>query len=214
MINALGLVETIGYVAAIEALDVCLKSASVKVVGIQKVGQGIVTIEVTGDVGAVKSAVEAASDAVDRIGTLRATHVIPRLHNDVYETIFKKEEAVFEENTQVEVQEEIVKKETQVEMKETSIEENTQIENKEKVEISKNENIEKIEGIKETIEVKKELPEVSSDKKVRPNLSKLSVKELKNLAKSLGSKMTYKELNSLKKEDLISLVDKFYREDE
>ncbi|MBO3443120.1 BMC domain-containing protein [Clostridium sp. CCUG 7971] len=205
MINALGLVETIGYVAAIEALDVCLKSASVKVVGIQKVGQGIVTIEVTGDVGAVKSAVEAASDAVGRIGTLRATHVIPRLHNDVYETIFKKEEAVFEENTQVEVQEDIVKKETQVEIQETSIEENTQ------VEISKNE---KIEKIKETIEVKKELPEASSDKKVRPNLSKLSVKELKNLAKSLESKMTYKELNSLKKEDLISLVDKFYREDE
>lgn len=201
MINALGLVETIGYVAAIEALDVCLKSASVEVVGIQKVGQGIVTIEVTGDVGAVKSAVEAAGDAVERIGTLRATHVIPRLHNDVYETIFKKEEAVFEENTQVEIQEE-------------SIEEDVQIENNKKVETSKNEKIEKIEEIKETIEIKKEIPEANSDKKVRPNLSKLSVKELKNLAKSLGSKMTYKELNALKKEELISLVDKFYREDE
>lgn len=201
MINALGLVETIGYVAAIEALDVCLKSASVEVVGIQKFGQGIVTIEVTGDVGAVKSAVEAAGDAVERIGTLRATHVIPRLHNDVYETIFKKEEAVFEENTQVEIQEE-------------SIEEDVQIENNKKVETSKNEKIEKIEKIKETIEIKKEIPEANSDKKVRPNLSKLSVKELKNLAKSLGSKMTYKELNALKKEELISLVDKFYREDE
>ncbi|WP_052356719.1 BMC domain-containing protein [[Clostridium] dakarense] len=201
MINALGLVETIGYVAAIEGLDVCLKSASVEVVGIQKVGQGIVTIEVTGDVGAVKSAVEAAAYAVERIGTLRATHVIPRLHNDVYETIFKKEEPVFEENTQVEVQEQ-------------SIEKDVQIENNEKVETSKNENIEKIEEIKETIEVKKEIPEADSDKRVRPNLSKLSVKELKNLAKSLGSKMTYKELNALKKEELISLVDKFYREDE
>lgn len=202
MINALGLVETIGYVAAIEALDVCLKSASVEVVGIQKVGQGIVTIEVTGDVGAVKSAIEAAGDAVERIGTLRATHVIPRLHNDVYETIFKKEETVFEENTQVEIQEESIEKDVQID---------NQIENKEKVETSKNENIEKIE---ETIEVKKEIPEANSDKKVRPNLSKLSVKELKNLAKSLGSKMTYKELNVLKKEELISLVDKFYREDE
>lgn len=193
MINALGLVETIGYVAAIEALDVCLKSASVEVVGIQKVGQGIVTIEVTGDVGAVKAAIEIAGDAVRRIGTLRSTHVIPRLHNDVYEAIFKKEEKqVIEENTQVEIQQEDI----------------------EKVEISSNEDIENIEEIKETIEVIKEIPEANSDKKEVPNLSKLSVKELKNLAKSLGSKMTYKELNALKKEELISLVDKFYREDE
>ena len=90
--NALGLVETIGYVAAIEALDVCLKSASVEVVGIQKVGQGIVTIEVSGDVGAVKSAVEAAKYAAEKVGVLRATHVIPRLHADVHDALFKKED--------------------------------------------------------------------------------------------------------------------------
>ncbi|MGL4878680.1 MULTISPECIES: BMC domain-containing protein [Paraclostridium] len=191
--NALGLVETIGYVAAIEALDVCLKSASVEVVGIQKVGQGIVTIEVSGDVGAVKSAVEAAKYAAEKVGILRATHVIPRLHADVHDALFKKEDIKsVEEETVHEIEEKEI--ETEVEIKE-------------------------IEDIQEEIETDSVEVEVEehNDKKdelEKPNLSNLSVKELKNLAKSLGSKKTYKELNALKKEELISLVDKFYREDE
>lgn len=191
--NALGLVETIGYVAAIEALDVCLKSASVEVVGIQKVGQGIVTIEVSGDVGAVKSAVEAAKYAAEKVGVLRATHVIPRLHADVHDALFKKEDIKsVEEETVHEIEEKEI--ETEVEIKE-------------------------IEDIQEEIETDSVEVEVEehNDKKdelEKPNLSNLSVKELKNLAKSLGSKKTYKELNALKKEELISLVDKFYREDE
>lgn len=191
--NALGLVETIGYVAAIEALDVCLKSASVEVVGIQKVGQGIVTIEVSGDVGAVKSAVEAAKYAAEKVGILRATHVIPRLHADVHDILFKKEDIKsVEEETVHEIEEKEI--ETEVEIKE-------------------------IEDIQEAIEIDSVEVEVEehNDKKdelEKPNLSNLSVKELKNLAKSLGSKKTYKELNALKKEELISLVDKFYREDE
>lgn len=191
--NALGLVETIGYVAAIEALDVCLKSASVEVVRIQKVGQGIVTIEVSGDVGAVKSAVEAAKYAAEKVGILRATHVIPRLHADVHDALFKKEDIKsVEEETVHEIEEKEI--ETEVEIKE-------------------------IEDIQEEIEIDSVEVEVEehNDKKdelEKPNLSNLSVKELKNLAKSLGSKKTYKELNALKKEELISLVDKFYREDE
>ncbi|WP_320408255.1 BMC domain-containing protein [Paraclostridium bifermentans] len=191
--NALGLVETIGYVAAIEALDVCLKSASVEVVGIQKVGQGIVTIEVSGDVGAVKSAVEAAKYAAEKVGILRATHVIPGLHADVHDALFKKEDIKsVEEETVHEIEEKEI--ETEVEIKE-------------------------IEDIQEEIEIDSVEVEVEehNDKKdelEKPNLSNLSVKELKNLAKSLGSKKTYKELNALKKEELISLVDKFYREDE
>lgn len=187
--NALGLVETIGYVAAIEALDVCLKSASVEVVGIQKVGQGIVTIEVSGDVGAVKSAVEAAKYAAEKVGVLRATHVIPRLHADVHDALFKKEDIKSVEEETVHEIEEI---ETEVEIKE-------------------------VEDIQEEIEIDSVDVEENNEKKdelEKPNLSNLSVKELKNLAKSLGSTKTSKELNALKKEELISLVDKFYREDE
>ncbi len=115
MINALGLVEVIGYVAAIEACDVCLKSANVHLVGIDKVGSGIVTVSVTGDVGAVKSAVESAQVSVSRIGSLRSTHVIPRLHQDVVEALFKKEESketfIEEDTTQIKINEEILLKE-------------------------------------------------------------------------------------------------------
>ncbi|TQO57892.1 BMC domain-containing protein [Paraclostridium bifermentans] len=195
--NALGLVETIGYVAAIEALDVCLKSASVEVVGIQKVGQGIVTIEVSGDVGAVKSAVEAAKYAAEKVGILRATHVIPRLHPDVHDALFKKEDIKS-------VEEETVH---EIEEKETEAETETEVEIKEVEDIQ-----EKIEI--DSVEVEVEEHNDKKDELEKPNLSNLSVKELKNLAKSLGSKKTYKELNALKKEELISLVDKFYREDE
>ncbi|WP_170074376.1 BMC domain-containing protein [Paraclostridium dentum] len=199
--NALGLVETIGYVAAIEALDVCLKSASVEVVGIQKVGQGIVTIEVSGDVGAVKSAVEAAKYAAEKVGILRATHVIPRLHADVHDALFKKEDIKsVEEETVHEIEEETVH-----EIEEKEIE--TEVEIKEVEDIQ-----EEIEI--DTIEVEVEEHNDKKDELEKPNLSNLSVKELKNLAKSLGSTKTSKELNALKKEELISLVDKFYREDE
>ncbi len=81
--EALGLVETRGLVAAIEAADQMCKAANVQLIGTEKIGSGLVTVMVRGDVGAVKSAVEAGSSAAGRIGELVATHVIPRPHNDV-----------------------------------------------------------------------------------------------------------------------------------
>ena len=90
--NAIGLIETIGYIAAIEASDACVKAANVSLVSIDKVGAGIVTLTISGDVGAVKSAVEAGEMAASRVGTLRSSHVIPRMHNEVVDTLFKKEE--------------------------------------------------------------------------------------------------------------------------
>ena len=81
--EALGMVETRGLVAAIEAADTMLKAANVVLVGTEKIGSGLVTVMVRGDVGAVKSAVESGSEAAGRLGELVATHVIPRPHNDV-----------------------------------------------------------------------------------------------------------------------------------
>ena len=81
--QALGLVETRGLVAAIEAADAMLKSANVVLVGTEKIGSGLVSVMVRGDVGAVKSAVEAGAANASRLGELVATHVIPRPHNDV-----------------------------------------------------------------------------------------------------------------------------------
>lgn len=81
--EALGMVETRGLTAAIEAADAMLKAANVVLVGTEKIGSGLVSVMVRGDVGAVKAAVEAGSSSASRLGELVATHVIPRPHTDV-----------------------------------------------------------------------------------------------------------------------------------
>ena len=81
--EALGMVETRGLVAAIEAADAMLKAANVELVGTEKIGSGLVSVMVRGDVGAVKSAVEAGAASAERLGEVIATHVIPRPHDDV-----------------------------------------------------------------------------------------------------------------------------------
>ena len=79
--NALGLIETKGLVGAIEAADAMTKSANVELVGYEKIGSGLVTVMVRGDVGAVKAAVDAGA-AAQRVGTVQSIHVIPRPHAD------------------------------------------------------------------------------------------------------------------------------------
>ena len=81
--EALGMVETRGLVAAIEAADAMTKAANVTLVGTEKIGSGLVTVMVRGDVGAVKSAVESGAASASRLGELVATHVIPRPHTEV-----------------------------------------------------------------------------------------------------------------------------------
>ena len=81
--EALGMIETRGLVAAIEAADAMVKAANVQLIGTEKIGSGLVSVMVRGDVGAVKSAVEAGGNAASRLGEIIATHVIPRPHGDV-----------------------------------------------------------------------------------------------------------------------------------
>jgi microcompartment protein CcmL/EutN len=81
--EALGMVETRGLTAAIEAADAMTKAAEVVLIGTEKIGSGLVTVMVRGDVGAVKAAVEAGTSAASKLGELVATHVIPRPHSDV-----------------------------------------------------------------------------------------------------------------------------------
>ena len=81
--EALGMIETRGLVAAIEAADSMLKAANVTLVGTEKIGSGLVSVMVRGDVGAVKAAVEAGGANAGRLGELVAVHVIPRPHADV-----------------------------------------------------------------------------------------------------------------------------------
>jgi microcompartment protein CcmL/EutN len=83
MNESLGLIETRGLTAAIEAADAMLKAANVEIVGTEKIGSGLVTVIVKGDVGAVKAATEVGAEAAQRIGELVAVHVIPRPHGDL-----------------------------------------------------------------------------------------------------------------------------------
>ena len=83
MTEALGLVETKGFVGMIEATDAMAKAAKVRMVGYERIGSGLVTTLCRGEVGAVRAAVEAGAAAAQRVGELVAVHVIPRPHDDV-----------------------------------------------------------------------------------------------------------------------------------
>ena len=82
-LQALGMVETKGLVASIEAADAMVKAANVRLIGKVHVGGGLVTVMVRGDVGAVKAATDAGAAAAGRVGELISVHVIPRPHDDV-----------------------------------------------------------------------------------------------------------------------------------
>ena len=81
--EALGLVETKGFVGMIEASDAMAKSAKVRLLGYEKVGNGLVTTLCRGEVGAVRAAVDAAAAAAQKVGELVSVHVIPRPHDDL-----------------------------------------------------------------------------------------------------------------------------------
>jgi microcompartment protein CcmL/EutN len=81
--EALGMIETRGLTAAVEAADAMVKAAEVTLVGTEKIGSGLVSVMVRGDVGAVKAATEAGAATASRLGELIAVHVIPRAHEDV-----------------------------------------------------------------------------------------------------------------------------------
>lgn len=83
MSEALGMIETRGLIGAIEAADAMTKSANVMLVGYTKIGSGLVTVMVRGDVGAVKAAVDAGACAAEKVGEVVSQHVIPRPHTDV-----------------------------------------------------------------------------------------------------------------------------------
>lgn len=87
--QALGMIETKGLVASIEAADAMVKAANVSLIGKVHVGGGLVTVMVRGDVGAVKASVDAGAAAAERVGEVISVHVIPRPHDEV-ESILPK----------------------------------------------------------------------------------------------------------------------------
>lgn len=89
--QALGLIETRGFTGAVEALDVAVKTANVRLLGIEIIGSGLVTIQITGDVSAVKVSIDAAVIGAQRIGEVVAAHVIPRPYDEIAKLIKSKE---------------------------------------------------------------------------------------------------------------------------
>ena len=85
--EALGMIETKGLVAMIEAADAMVKAANVTLIGYEKIGAGLVTAIVRGDVAAVKAATDAGAAAARRVGELVSVHVIPRPHTSVDENM-------------------------------------------------------------------------------------------------------------------------------
>ncbi|KEF36829.1 carbon dioxide concentrating mechanism/carboxysome shell protein [Schinkia azotoformans MEV2011] len=81
--EALGMVETKGLIGAIEAADAMVKAANVTLIGYQKIGSGLITVMVRGDVGAVKAATDAGAAAAQKVGDVISIHVIPRPHSEV-----------------------------------------------------------------------------------------------------------------------------------
>ena len=89
--EALGMVETRGLTAAIEAADSMCKAANVVLVGTEKIGSGLVTVMVRGDVGAVKASVDAGVQAAENIGEVVSNYVIPRPQSEVEKLLPNKE---------------------------------------------------------------------------------------------------------------------------
>ncbi|NYI99623.1 microcompartment protein CcmL/EutN [Nocardioides thalensis] len=81
--TAIGMIETKGYVAALAAADAMVKAANVQIIDRQDVGDGLVSVIITGEVGAVKAATEAGSEAASQVGELVSVHVIPRPHAEL-----------------------------------------------------------------------------------------------------------------------------------
>ena len=85
--EALGMIETRGLVALIEAADAMVKAANVEIVGREQVGDGLVAVVISGDVGAVKAATDAGAAAARRVGELVSVHVIPRPHGNLEDVL-------------------------------------------------------------------------------------------------------------------------------
>lgn len=180
--SALGLIETVGLVAAIEGLDAALKSANVEAIGCEFVGAGIVTVKIRGEIGAVKASIEAAEAAVNKVGTLRTTHVIARTSEEI-ESMIDKEELTIEKIDDIE---------------EINVHIDEGIE-----EIEKVEEIEEVEDSKEVADVEEVM---ENTEYTREELQNMKVSQLRTVARTLKTKITRKRIKSARKDELIEAI--------
>lgn len=217
--STLGLIETYGFVGAVEGLDVALKSADVELVSCEFVKGGIVTVLITGDVASVKAGVEAACTAIDRIGTLRNAHVIARAEEGVWNILQKKEKeiSISQEEVNNKLTEAESLKEDEVIESDNNIEENLTKEVNELLQETKDEflNInntkDKDLNVSNTKDENKNAINVSEILlKTKEELELLKVPELRTIARHLKEQdkisLTKKQIKFSKKDQLIEAI--------
>lgn len=196
MSKALGLIEVNGYIAAIEAADTALKAANVTLLGVEKVTAGIVTVKVTGDVGAVKAAVEAAEVSTQSLGLLRNVHVIARVHDDVLK-IIPEMNAKTEDTLKQDIND--LKCINNIDSKEEKSEVITKEERRETEEI--------------TCDKESQEENIKSNELEKKDYSSMKVEELRKLVRSLKiPDITNKQIKFAKKDVLIDIITKYYEE--
>ncbi|MBU3136110.1 BMC domain-containing protein [Clostridium gasigenes] len=211
--KALGLIEVNGLVGAIEAADSALKAADVKLLGVEKISSGLTTVKIIGDVAAVQEAVAVAKVAVSKISSIFSSTVISRMDNQTEAMILnfndktKKNELNVNSETlnYSEKTEEVINSD----IAEINISEVTEVTNPVKIEDEIL--IEKVDKCEEKIEEKIELKE----KKVYTiiEIKAMNVEELRRLARQLKiTEMNNKQIKFAKKDRLIEVIDKHYRE--
>ncbi|MBB6715842.1 BMC domain-containing protein [Clostridium gasigenes] len=211
--KALGLIEVNGLVGAIEAADSALKAADVKLLGVEKISSGLTTVKIIGDVAAVQEAVAVAKVAVSKISSIFSSTVISRMDNQTEAMIlnFKNKTKEIELNVNSETlncsekTEEVINSD----IAEINILEVTEVTNPVKIEDEIL--IEKVDKCEEKIEEKIELKE----KKVYTiiEIKAMNVEELRRLARQLKiTEMNNKQIKFAKKDRLIEVIDKHYRE--
>ena len=192
--QALGLVEVYGYIAAIEAADSALKAANVELLGIEKVRGGIVTVQLIGDVGAIQSAVESGTNSASRIGTILSSHVISRVDDDLIGKVInlKKVEETKVVNSVKEIYEDV-----KIENIE-EIEDLKDVSEIEEVQKNSEDDIYEDEAedeLNDDIDIEKEF--------TKTELLEMNTKQLRNLLRKVDKDILWKDIKVLKKNEII-----------
>lgn len=214
--RALGLIEVMGLVGAIEAADAALKAANVTLLQVTKVGSGIMTVEITGDVGAVTAAVEAGANSASAITTLRAKHVIPRMDEALINRVVSVNSKASSHSKKKEEKKQVTKEKQKEISTDTTIDSKNieaekgrnplmddagdNITSKDTKEINENNDVEK----KSSEEV------IASPKQesMKETLLKKSNSQLKNMVTDLGIERTQEEIKRMKKQELVELLER------
>lgn len=196
--KALGMIEVYGYLTAVAALDSALKAANVQLMDVAKVRGGLVTVMVTGDVGAVKAAMDASTSEAKRIGTVVSVHVIPRPADSIESIISRKKKPVdFVINEEPEIKPAM----EDADIEEAKIKESDIAE----PDLSESENQE--------IEVNRQDVKENSDI-TEESMQTMTVENLRNLARKLEiTNLTRKEIKFANKKQLIESIKKFLEQE-